>query len=217
MGCKEIFMDCTIDPAAYRRRAKNKTADQRRVLDYFVKTGLIPMLFGMKDEEYDALVQAKRNSIDIKKMALSKIGLDEEQVSEIPPITFEGYEYEGLDCWRKIGKDGNPRSSAYGVTQLFFSDTQVYAYQLIFSLDDNSKKERTEEYFYRDVTNFSASTESQQIVEATGCMGQETERNVDIRRFSIVVPGEKFTCSTSQDIDRQLSAMKAKLREKKQV
>ena len=217
MGCKEILMDCTIDAAAYRRRAKNKTADQRRVLDYFVKTGLIPMLCGMKDEEYDAMVQAKRNSIDIKKLALSKIGVDEEQVSEIPPITLEGYEYDGLDCWSKIGKDGKARSSAYSVTQLFFSDTQVHAYQLIFSMDDNSKKERTEDYFYRDVTNFSASSETQQIAETTGCMGKVTDRNVDIRRFSIIVPGDKFTCSTEQDIDRQVAAMKAKLREKKQV
>lgn len=212
-----LLSSCRIDAREYKRRSKNKTAEQKRVLNYFVKSGLIPMFTNMKDEEYDALVQSKRNAIDIKKKALGKIGLDESQVSEIPPVCFEGYEYDGMDCWTKVGKDGKARSSAYSVTQLFFSDTQVYMYQIIFSMDDGAKKERTEEYFYRDITNFSTTSETEQIAEMSGCTGKVTDRMVDVRRFSMVVPGDKFTCSTSQDIERQVSAMKAKLREKKQV
>lgn len=212
-----LLNGCTIDKAHYKRRSKNKTAEQRKVLNYFVKYGLIPMFTGMKDEEYDSLVQAKRNSIDIRKKALAKIGLDEEQVNEIPPVLFEGYEYDMLDCWSKVGKDGKARSSAYSVTQLFFSDTQVYLYQIIFSMDDDTQKERTEEYFYRDITNFATLSEVQQIAEMSGCTGKVTDRKVEINRFSMIVPGDKFTCSTEKNIERQISAMKAKLREKKQA
>ncbi len=212
-----LLINIGIDPREYRRLTKNKTAEQKRVLNYFVMSGLIPMFTNLKDDDYDALVQAKRSSIDIKKKALDKIGLDESQVSEIPPVCFEGYEFYGMDCWKKVGKDGKPRSSAYSITQLFFSDTQVYMYQIIFSMDDDAKKERTEEYFYRDITNFATSSETEQISEISGCRGKVTDRMANVRRFSMVVPGDKFTCSTSQDIERQVSAMKAKLREKKQV
>lgn len=217
-----LLSSCRIDAREYKRRTKNKTAEQKRVLNYFVKSGLIPMFTNMKDEEYDALVQSKRNAIDIKKKALGKIGLDESQVNEIPPVCFEGYEFTdsehgGLEHWTKIGKDGVARSSAYSVTQLFFSDTQVYMYQIIFSMDDGAQKERTEEYFYRDITNFSTTSETEQIAELSGCTGKVTDRMVNVRRFSMIVPGDRFTCSTSQDIERQVSAMKAKLREKKQV
>lgn len=217
MGCMELLSYTSIDRSQYRRRSKNRTADQKRVLDYFVKGGLIPMLTGMKDEEYEAMVQAKRNSLDIKRMALGKIGLDESQVNEIPPVTIEGYVFNEniLDHWEKYGKDGISRSSAYHITMLFFSDTQVYMYQYIFSMDDDSKRERTEEYFYRDITNFSTSSETKDIPELKGCSGKVVNHNYDIKTFAMVVPGDRFNCTTSKNIDSQVNAMKAKLREKK--
>ena len=43
---------------------------------------------GLKDEDYDAMVQAKAKSMDFRQKALNKIGLDESQVSEIEPVHF---------------------------------------------------------------------------------------------------------------------------------
>lgn len=217
MGCASLFSSTTIDSAQYRRRRKNRTADQKKVLDYFVKCGLIPMFTNLKDDAYEAMVMSKRNSLNIKQMALNKIGLDESQVNEIPPVTIEGYVFDEniLDHWEKYGKDGVARSSAYHITMLFFSDTQVYMYQYIFSMDDDSKRERTEEYFYRDITNFSTSSETKDIPELKGCSGKVVNRNYDVKTFSMVVPGDRFNCATKANIDSQVSAMKAKLREKK--
>lgn len=217
MGCASLLSNMTIDSAQYRRRSKNRTADQKKVLDYFVKGGLIPMFTNLKDDAYEAMVMSKRNSLNIKQMALGKIGLDESQVNEIPPVTIEGYVFDDniLDHWEKYGKDGNARSSAYHVTMLFFSDTQVYMYQYIFSMDDDSKRERTEEYFYRDITNFSTSSETKDIPELQGCSGKVTNRNYDVKTFSMVVPGDRFSCASKANIDSQVNAMKAKLREKK--
>jgi len=217
MGFMDLLSSKTIDRAEYRRRSKNRTPDQIKALDYFVKVGLIPMFTNLKDEDYEAMVMAKRNSLNIKQMALGKIGLDESQVNEIPPVTIEGYIFDKniLDHWERYGKDGVARSSAYHVTMLFFSDTQVYMYQYIFSMDDDSKRERTEEYFYKDITNFSTSSETKDIPELTGCSGKVVNRKYDVKTFSMVVPGDRLSCSTKGNIDSQVNAMKAKLREKK--
>ncbi len=221
MGCLgtlfSLLSNKRIDNATYRRRSANRSSEQKKVLDYFVKGGLIPMFTNLKDEEYEAMVMSKRNSIDFKRKALSKIGLDESQVNEIPPVTIEGYVFDEnvMDHWEKIGKDGVGRSSAYHVTMLFFSDTQVYMYQNIFSMDDDSKKERTEEYFYRDITNFSTSSTTEDIPEFKGCSNKVVNRTQNIQSFSMIVPGDRFNCTTKANIDPQVNAMKAKLREKK--
>ena len=79
----------------------------------------------------------------------------------------------------------------------------------------NEKKERTEEYFYKDITNFSTSSDTIESLQYKGCAGAPNRISVEIQRFSLIVPGDKFSCATYGDIEQNVKAMKNKLREKK--
>jgi hypothetical protein len=168
--------------------------------------GCLEALFGVKDAEYDRILTETLNGLNLREKALGKIGLDEDQLKEIPPVYFHGYHFKDNAAYR-IGKDGRLRSSKYSTTWLFFSGTQVYMYQYILDMASTAIKERTEEYFYKDITNFSTTTETVDV------HGKQMEDN----EFTLTVPGEKFYCAISgvSDADKSISAMKQKLREKK--
>ena len=203
-----------------KRLCKGRTEEQKKVIKYFLGGGGC-LSSTIQDEEYDALVQAKAKSMDFKQKALNKIGLDESQVNEIEPVHFEGYYFDEKKTYAKWGKDRVWRSSAYQVSWLFFSSTQVYVYQYTFNMDEDGKKESTEEYFYRDITNFSTSSDTveKEVLNKVNCNGQAiyVRKNVDSNRFALVVPGDKFYCSMEQSdyTERAIQGMKAKLREKK--
>ena len=204
-----------IDPKVLeaQRLKKGASPDQKLALDYLCPTGGCLSLFtGKKDEEYDAVLKRLVDSFGSYKRAIGKIGLDEDELKEIPPVTLYGYEDGKFSI---LGKDGRFRSNLYSITHLFFSATQVYMYQVILDTTSNSKKERTEEYFYKDITNFSTSTDSYEVDQLTGCSGAVSKAQVEVQRFGLIVPGDKFTCGTYGDIDQQVKAMKNKLREKK--
>ena len=204
-------------------RMKGRTPEQQSVIKYFLADeGCFSKR--MTDEAYEGLVRTKVTSTDFKQKALDKIGLDESQVNEIPPVSFEGYLFDEKKGFAKFGKDRKWRSSIYQITWLFFSDTQVYLYQYTFNLDEDGKKESTEEYFYKDITNFASSSElvERPVSEKVGgCGGKKTQlvlKNVETECFALVVPGDRFKCSMKKDdyTEGRIQAMKAKLREKKQ-
>ncbi len=60
------------------------------------------------------------NNMNFKQRALKKIGLDETEVSEIPPVHFEGYQFGDTNTYVKQGQDRRRGSSAYQVSWLFF-------------------------------------------------------------------------------------------------
>jgi hypothetical protein len=215
---------------------KGRTDEQQTVIKYFKKpAGCFSK--NISDEEFDALVQRKVESMGFKQKALDKIGLDESQVNEIEPVHFENYYGLGLDrnankdrywpksFWVKRGIDKKLRTNAYQVSWLFFSDKQVYVYQYTLNLNEDGKNERTEEYFYKDITNFSTtsdSAEQEQIVAKKGCLGigaktTVVRQNLDTDRFALIVPGDKFFCELVKNdySESRIQAMKAKLREKK--
>jgi hypothetical protein len=215
---------------------KGRTNEQQSVIKYFKKpNGCFSK--NISDQEYDALVEKKVESMGIKQRALGKIGLDESQVNEIEPVHFENYYGVGLNresnkdrywpahLWVKRGIDGRLRTNAYQVSWLFFSDKQVYVYQYTLNLNEEGKNERTEEYFYKDITNFSTTSESaeqEEIVQKKGCLGigaknTVTRRSLDTDRFALIVPGDKFFCELVKNdySEGRIQAMKAKLREKK--
>jgi hypothetical protein len=203
-----------------RKLTDGKTPEQKAAIFYF--EGTIGGCFGGKtisDEEYESMVMTKAKSIDFKKRALDKIGLDESQVSEVVPIHFENY-FFGADALRKKGGDDVLRSSSFQVTWLFFSSSQVHAYQYTFNMDKDGKNEVTEEYFYKDITNFKDETEEVDVEKLTsgGCGKVKIERTtVEANRFAIVVSGGSFYCEMKKNdyTDKAIQGMKAKLREKK--
>jgi hypothetical protein len=213
-------VDATAKQAEMQRALKGRTPDQQKVIKYFYGAGGC-LSAGLKDEEYESMVKAKLNSIDFKQKALDKIGLDESEVSEITPVTFSGYNFDSKNAYARRGKDGVWRSSQYQVSWIFFSATQVYVYQYTFNMDEEGKKESTEEYFYKDITNFSTSSDTveKEAVDKVNCSGKATysRYNVETNRFALIVPGDKFYCSMEQNdySERAIQGMKAKLREKK--
>lgn len=207
------------DKNEINRLCKGRTPDQQKVIKYFLGAGGC-LSKGLKDEDYDRMVQAHKDSLNSRNKALSKIGVDESEVNEIKPVYFEGYKF-GDKAYAICGKDGKWRSSAYQVSWIFFSSTQVYVWQYTFNMNEDGKKENTEEYFYKDITNFSQTTDAveKEVLDKVSCKGVATYKrvNVETNRFALVVPGDKFYCAMEQsdEIEDVIKGMKAKLREKK--
>lgn len=204
------------DSAWVKQRIKGRNPNQQAVIRYFCNEDSWLSKKPITDEEYDAMVEAVLRSNDFKKKALGKIGLDADQVKEIEPVHFEGYLFD-KNSLAKQGKDGKYRSSKYQVSWIFFSASQVYLYQNTFNMDEDGKKESTEEYFYKDITNFSTSTDTVETPEYDQKLQKTVLRNVDSNRFALTVPGDKFYCSMEQNeyTERAIQGMKAMLREKK--
>lgn len=193
---------------------KGKTEDQKKVIKY--RYGGLLVFGKMTDQEYDQHVQKVVRELNLKQRALNKIGIDEEQLKEIEPVFFEGYSKSKAF----IGKDDRLRSTIYETAWLFFSETQVYMYSYRLDMTSDDRREATEEYFYKDITNFSTSAETIEAFRTkTGCFGTQDKEKVnrEFSDFGLIVPGDKFRCSTSnvKDVDRSVNAMKQKLREKK--
>lgn len=203
-----------------KRLCRGRTPEQQMAIKYFLGGGGC-FSSGLSDQQYEQMVFSIARGTDFKARALNKIGLDESQVNEIAPVYFEGYYFDEKSTYAKCGNDGKWRSSAYQVSWLFFSSTQVYVYQYTYHMDEDGRKESTEEYFYRDITNFSTSSDTVEktVLEKVNCKGEATygHRNVNMNRFALVVPGDKFYCSMEQTdyTERAIQGMKAKLREKK--
>lgn len=193
---------------------KGKSKEQQKVIEYFLDNERC--CFGNKvtDQEIDEIVRNKKNSIN-KQMVINKLGVEEEDVNIIPPVLFHGYIFK--DSFVKQGKDDAYRTSRYQVSWLLFSKEQVYFYQNTYNLIDNAKDEKTEEYFYKDITSFSSmtNTETFPIYDKKGDKVQEG--TLDTHKFALTVPGEKMFCAlgTGEVYDDIIKGMKALLREKK--
>ena len=208
----------SFEASEIRELKKGRTPEQKKCVSYICyETGC----FGakVKDEEYDQLVAQKIQSTDWRRKALNKIGVDESQVNEVEPIHLESFYYDEKTIARQ-GVDKKWRSSHYQISWVFASDTHIYIWQYTFSMIDDTKKERTEEYFYKDITNFSTANETvEKDICDINCRGKQkwTHKNVDYNEFAVIVPGDKFRCSVEDNeyVESSVQGLKAKLREKK--
>jgi len=225
MGLGSTIAGAAVSAAAkqaeMKQRLKGRTPDQQKVIKYFFGSGGC-FKKGLSDAEYDSMVMAKAKSIDFKQKALDKIGLDESQVNEVAPLHLESYLFDdGKNIYFRRGKDLVWRSSQYQVSWIFSSSSQVYVYQYTFNMDEDGKKEGTEEYFYKDITNFSTSSDTieKTVPGKTSCTGKTSyiRTKVDSNRFTLTVSGDKFYCAMKQNdyTEKAIQAIKAKLREKK--
>ena len=166
----------------------------------------------MSDDEYSSLVKSTRDSLRLREKALSKIGLDEDELKEVPPACLEGYVFE--KAWAKQKAGGKWVSSSYQVAWIFCSATQIYIYRCTFCLDESKKAESTDEFFYKDVTSVSTSSDYE-TVKNKNKDGKEME--VESHKFVMVVPGDKLYVSLDgvDNAESIIQAMKQKLREKK--
>jgi hypothetical protein len=216
-----IYMAGITEPPLLKPYLKGRTEQQQDVIKYFWGKGSFPatgfLCKRITDAEYDNLVANKIKQINLKEKALAKIGLEASQVSEIDPVSFEGWLYGTGVAWAKAGLDHKTRSSAYQISWLFFSDTQVFIYKQEMNFDSDAKKVSTEEYFYKDITNFSTITDTIEQNFWDDKSKTFVKKTIDSTDFAITVPGDKFYCSMQQNdySERVVQGMKAKLREKK--
>lgn len=201
---------------------RGKNSEQQAIIKFFYGASGGCMSSGMTVEEYRQKVRARLNGLDTKSMALRKLGIDEEEVQEIAPVTFEGYVFnDKADNLVARASTNTWVSSEYMITWLFFGEREVFIYQYSFSMTSDSKKENTMQYFYQDVTNFTASSETYQklVAESSGCMGgaQYMQASANADEFKIVVPGDTLRCSMTptDSTDAAIRGMRNKLREMK--
>lgn len=209
-----------MDSKEVKKLCKGRSEDQQQIIHYFCdERGCLSK--GIPDSDFDANKVRQISALNLKQKALNKLGIDEDQVKEVDPICLEGPAYK-TSTWRRRGGDQTNRYSAYQVTYIFCSSDQVYAYQYTINLDSDEKKERAEEYFYKDITNFTSIDDTEEFefeVTKGGCRpSTEIQRiKVNTNIFKIAVPGDAFECSmiSNSEIEGQIQALKAKLREKK--
>lgn len=203
-----------------RRKMAMYTPEEKELLKtYFAFSGGC-FKKPLSDEDYYSKVRAKQQSLGLYQKALKKIGLDEEELKEIPPIEIVGF----VEKDSVTGPSGR-YTNKYETTWLMFSNKQLYIYSYTFDMLSKTVKEHTEEYFYKDVTNITTVDEDVEINVTTlkGCSGSNVVNKKEIKQISslkIIVPGDSLYCSIdpngNTDIEQKIKAVKAKLREMKQ-
>ena len=207
------------------------TEDQKDAIDYFIPNGgalfnffnamtlgLVGLIYSMffekeKDKEYEQIVERLLASQDTYHRALDKIGLDESQLQEIEPVKFCGYDDSDFV---KFTVKGEYRTNKIMVAHLFFSDTQVYLYKIIFDTMKNDVYECNEECYYSDIVKLRSVVNTKEHFKRKGCLKAKWKRiPYQIQRFELFVPGTSFACCTDGDISKQVEAMTFKVREKK--
>lgn len=212
-----VYFWMSQDSPEVKQRGKNRSPEQKMALRYFLNHGIFQKR--PTDEAYDEMV---RSMVAEKKLtdpqtALNKLGIDESEVTEVKPLFLEGFVFGDEVPYAWAGKDGKWRSSKYQVSWIFCSSTHVYIYQYTFNTDEDGKKIATEEYFYKDVTNFSASSDTEETPTWNQKKKKFELKNVDTTRFRITVPGDSIYCVMDQTDENEaaVKGLKAKLREKK--
>ena len=207
-----IIKSIREDPDNVKAAYAGKSETQKQIIRYFMirEQGFLKDKLWTDEDFDDYFNDAIKNT---RERALEKLGIDEDQVKEIEPISFQNIRYYNeLTDKRALfrrGKDGKWRSSVYQANWLFFSDKQIFVCKINLCFTDNSTKDRTFEYFYKDVTNISTE-EKNEYIQFVG--------NVPYIDFKIIVPGSEYTCAIydfNDEEERSIKAMRALLREKK--
>lgn len=161
------------------------------------------------DEEIDAAVTSQLK--DMKTRALRKLGIDEDEVSEIAPITLDGYVYD--KALIKQGKDGKYRSSKYQAIMFFFSSNEVHCFTYDFSIVESSQKESTDVYFYKDIVSVSTQTEGTEY-----SVGKGKSSQFDYEYFKLTTTGgTSISCAVRNidDAQRSINGMRSLIKNKK--
>ena len=161
----------------------------------------------VSDEEYDSGILM--NLKEINKRALDKLGVDEDEVNEISPITFDGYVVKGFDHAKK-GKDNKWRTNRYRSTTLLFSANEVHCYTYTFSTTEEKKSEETDVYFYKDIVSVSTASDTIRFNGET--------KDTEFEYFKLTTAAGTALQVALRDIDgaqRSINAMRQLLKQKK--
>jgi len=208
---------------------KGKSSEQQRCIDFFFEVasnnGCCGCLGKNKDmtmEEYQQLVQSKLQGYNFRQKAIAKIGLDESQIQEIPPIVLASYRFSDDDCLIRVNSE-TAVSSKYAVTWIFFSAVQMYTYTFIFDMTSDDTREITRDFFYSDITCFRTERQIKENIEVNmsqGCINSKeniVKNHYVVDMLEIIVPGTsyEFYLRNSNTVEQSIQAAKNMLREKK--
>ena len=215
-------MSCLYEDAA-KGQKKNRTSEQQKVISYFSPAsgciGALKNLGNLKDEQYEEMVANRVKQYNSMEKALQKLGIDIDMVKEVKPIYFEGYYFDDSKTMARLNKQNEWISSSYECTWIFCGSEQIYVYSYRFSMIEDGKKETAEEYFYKDITNISHSSETiEKDVYDSSCISSKVgHKNVNYNTFMLSAMGDKLYCSmhASDDNEKAIQGLKNKLREKK--
>ena len=219
---------------------KGKTEDQCKCIDFFLGTadtqaansgcGCLKKAVsgGWSIDDYCAHVDKIVNSLNLKQRAIEKIGLDESQISEIPPILLSSFR-RGENLYYKTNANHTKFvTNKYSVTWIFFSATQIYTYTYEFDTTSDNSLENTRDFFYSDVTCIRTEHEVEENIyevnaKGCGCSKPKESKYVHQNRhwdtLQITVPSDSYSfyCRTNETIEQSIQAAKAMIREKKQA
>lgn len=227
MGFGNMAANAAADVAARQKEMndllRGKTSEQQAIIKFFYGASGGCLSSGMTAQQYQEKVDARLRTLNTRQMALKKLGIDEDEVREIEPVSFEGYVFTDKSDNLVARASANTWvSSDYQITWLFFGEKELFIYQYSFSMTSDSKRENTMQYFYQDVTNFAAASDTYQKWASEskgGCSGGNEYRQVstDAEEFKIVVPGDTLRCSMTptDSTDAAIRGMRNKLREMK--
>lgn len=162
------------------------------------------------DADMDKAVMSQLKNLQTR--ALKKLGVDEDEVREISPIMFDGYKYDN-GAKIKQGKDGKYRSNKYQAVIFFFSSNEVHCYTYDFSLTEDSQRESTDVYFYKDLVSVSTQTEG-----TSYSVGKGKSSQFDYEYFKLTTTGgTSISCNVRNvdDAQRSINGMRSLIKSKK--
>ncbi len=198
-----------------KKALKEAAPESRKIIKYFFGEGGC-LTGSMTDDEYDTLVKSRADSAAVKKHAADTFNIDGEGSTELDPICFEGYLYDGNGIYTIKGKDGVWRSTLYEVSWIFFGTNYIYIYRETFDIKTGSSESAHEKQPYTDIVNLSIVPG---IVPKLVVSGPKTMKtvNVDNKRFALITAGGKFFCAMTfgEYTENAMRSMKSLLRDKK--
>ena len=165
----------------------------------------------MTDEEFEQLVDAKIEAMNIAQLGLDKLGLDPDQVKEIHPIVLRDKVIDETSLTVRNKEDHSVHSSTQHVTYLYFTDEQLFVYKIQFDMCCNMQEEWASEFFYKDICDVSSYT-SRNVLKA-----DDLEFEYSTISFNIIASNSQIGFDLDGDNENvgSIQAMKQKIREKK--
>ena len=217
-----------------------KTPAQCQCIDFFMGTenagakkgclSKLPATWTIED--YIAHVDHEVAKLNLKERAIEKIGLDESQISEIPPIVLSSFVRQSDGLYFKANENWTKYvTNKFSVTWIFFSATQIYTYTYVLDTMTDNAVEYTRDFFYTDVTCIRTEHEVEEVVyevKETGCLAQlkaffkkpeekfaRYHRHWDTLQITVPSDSYSFCCRTTETLEQSIQAAKAMIREKK--
>lgn len=180
------------------------------------------------ESKYDDYV--KEDMKNFKTQAMERLGIVEEQVNILNPVDGVGplfdaitpEERKGLHVFFqsdselrfKLGADNKVRYSMLQATIFFFSEEQIYVYQVDYDICSSKIfGDRTYEYFYRDIDCVITGKRIETV-------DKKKKVKKDYEYFSVIVTSGTSTKAVSDSetsiLDDQVRGMRRLIRNKKQ-